>query len=95
MCAGKTGRFHCAIEIISFLGGNPKNFRPHGNHAEPVGYHTRQVVILGRVSGSAQAFSMGGRGVRDPVPDIREIIIDRKEDGGLPSSTFLNLAPEK
>ena len=61
VCAGKTGRFHCAIEIISFLGGNPKNFRPHGNHAEPVGYHTRQVVILGRVSGSAQAFSMGGR----------------------------------
>ena len=56
--------FHCAIEIISFLGGNPKNFRPHGNHAEPVGYHTRQVVILGRVSGSAQAFSTGGRGVR-------------------------------
>lgn len=38
---------------------------------------------------------MGGRGVRDPVPDIREIIIDRKEAGGLPSSTFLNLAPEK
>ena len=33
--------------------------------------------------------------MRDPVPDIREIIIDRKEDGGLPSSTFLNLAPEK
>lgn len=38
---------------------------------------------------------MGGRGVRDPVPDIREIITDRKEAGGLPSSTFLNLAPEK
>ena len=41
-----------------------KNFRPHGNHAEPVGYHTRQVVILGGVSGAAQAFSTGGRGVR-------------------------------
>ena len=25
----------------------------------------------------------------------REIITDRKEAGGLPSSTFLNLAPEK
>lgn len=33
--------------------------------------------------------------MRDPVPDIREIITDRKEAGGLPSSTFLNLAPEK
>lgn len=33
--------------------------------------------------------------MRNPVPDIREIITDRKEDGGLPSSTFLNLAPEK
>ena len=27
--------------------------------------------------------------------NIREIITDRKEAGGLPSSTFLNLAPEK
>ena len=33
--------------------------------------------------------------MQDPVPDIREIITDRKEAGGLPSSTFLNLAPEK
>ena len=33
--------------------------------------------------------------MRNPVPDIREIITDRKEAGGLPSSTFLNLAPEK
>ena len=33
--------------------------------------------------------------MRDLVPDIREIITDRKEAGGLPSSTFLNLAPEK
>ena len=33
--------------------------------------------------------------MRDPVPEIREIITDRKEAGGLPSSTFLNLAPEK
>lgn len=33
--------------------------------------------------------------MRDPVPDIREIITDRKGAGGLPSSTFLNLAPEK